>query len=71
VAGTAIAGKDYYSLGKSVYFPPLTTTATKTVRVIEDSLREPLEYVGVGLLPGTGYRLVSPTNAVVSIKSDE
>jgi len=55
--GTASAGQDYAARSGTLVFPPGTTSATVTVRVLDDSLVEPLETMHVDLSAPVNGRL--------------
>lgn len=71
VGGTATSGSDYASLGSTVTFAAGSSTATKTVSVLDDSVVEAVESVSVTLASGTGYNIGSPSSATVNITSDD
>jgi len=71
VSGTATAGSDYTSLGTSVTFAAGSSTATKTVTPVDDSLIEPDETIILTLATGTGYTVGGPASATVILTSDD
>ena len=71
VTGTAIAGSDYQTLGTSITFAAGSSTATKTVTPLQDSLVEPDETVVITLAAGSGYSIGTPSSATVTITSDD
>src|SRR6185369_13337049 len=71
VGGTATSGGDYTSIGSNVSFAAGSSTAVKTVSVLDDTLVESNETVVVTLAAGTGYVIGSPSNATVTIQDDD
>ncbi|MBL9135270.1 MAG: hypothetical protein JNK85_05355 [Verrucomicrobiales bacterium] len=71
VGGTATSGSDYTSIGTSVVFAAGSSTATKTVSVINDTTVEANETVVVTLVDGASYNLGSPSVATVTIRDDD
>jgi hypothetical protein len=71
VGGTATSGSDYTSIGTNVTFAAGSSTATKTVSVLDDLLVETNETVIVTLAPKAGYVIGSPSSATVTIQSDD
>ena len=71
VAGSATSGSDYVSLGTSVTIPIGSTSATKTVSVLDDAVVEGDETVILTLVEGTTYLVGSPSEATVTIKDDD
>jgi hypothetical protein len=71
VGGTATSGSDYTSIGSNVTFAAGSSTAAKTVSVLDETLVESNETVVVTLAAGTGYVIGSPSNATVTIQDDD
>ncbi len=71
ISGTATEGSDYTALSGSVSIPNGAQSATITVVPINDTAVEPVETVIVTLASGTGYNIGSPSNATVSITSED
>lgn len=72
VNGTATAGSDYVALPGSVTFGVGETTTNVTLTPLDDPLYERVpETVMVTLAAGAGYVAGSPSNAIVTIASDE
>ncbi len=71
VSGTATPGTDYTSIGTSATFAAGSSTVTKTVTVINDSLAESIENVIVTLTSGAGYTIGTPSAATVTITDDD
>src|SRR4030095_9850788 len=71
VSGTAASGSDYTSIGTNVTFVAGSSTAAKTVNVLNDTVVESNETVVLTLAPGTGYVIGSPSNATVTIQDDD
>ena len=70
--GTAAAGLDYVALPGSVTFAAGQTTTNLTLTPLDDGLYERTpETVLVTLAAGAGYVAGSPSNAIVTIASDE
>jgi len=67
VNGTASKGVDYVPIPEAVTFPAGTNTVKLDVLPLADIEAEGTETVLLSILPGSGYSLVSPTNAVVFI----
>lgn len=67
VAGTAVSGSDYNSIGSSVTIPSSSVSATLTVIPIADSINESAETVIVTLDSGSGYVVGSQNSATVNI----
>lgn len=71
LSGTADEGLDYENLGTSVTFSPGQATATKTVVAINDIEVEDPETVILTLAAGAGYTVGSPSQATVTITSED
>jgi hypothetical protein len=71
VGGTAAAGEDYFALPGNVTIPAGSSTATVTVRPIDDTFMEWPQTVILTLAPSGSYSIGSPSNATVSIASNE
>ncbi|HOX02772.1 MAG TPA: choice-of-anchor D domain-containing protein [Verrucomicrobiota bacterium] len=71
VGGTATSGTDYTALGTTVIFDAGSSTATKTVSVLDDNLNEADETVVLRLASGAGYTLISRSSVTVTIKDDD
>lgn len=67
LAGTASNGVDYVAIPNSVTFPAGTNTLKMDVLPLADNEAEGTETVVLSLVPGTGYTILSPTNAAVFI----
>ncbi|HEY7516666.1 MAG TPA: Calx-beta domain-containing protein [Methylomirabilota bacterium] len=71
VSGTATSGSDYSALPGSVTIPAGATSATITVKPVNDTLMESPETVTLTLASAPGYTVGSPASASVTIASDE
>ena len=71
ISGTATAGRDYRRLGSSVRFPAGARTVTKTVRPVNDVLREQRENVTLALAMRAGYIVGAERRATVQIISND
>src|SRR6185369_10296161 len=71
VGGTATSGSDYTSIGTNVTFVAGSSTAAKTVSVLDDLLLETNETVIVTLAAKAGYVIGLPSSATVIIQSDD
>ena len=71
VGGTATSGSDYGAIGTSVVIPAGSATADITVTPINDSAGEDPETVTVTLGANARYRVGSPSNATVTITSED
>src|SRR4030095_6015718 len=71
VSGTAASGSDYTSIGTNVTFVAGSSTAAKTVNVLNDTIVESNESLVLTLSLGTGYVIGSPSNAIVTIQDDD
>src|SRR5437867_954904 len=67
VGGTATAGLDYAPLSGGLTIPAGMTTFDLVVTPLADNQVEPAETVVVQLLDGSGYRVVEPVKAEVTI----
>jgi len=71
LAGTAINGSDYNSLGTSVIIPAGAASATVTVTPIDDFLVESNETVLLTLSSNALYTVGAPNNATVTIADND
>jgi Calx-beta domain len=71
VSGTATSGSDYIALPGSVTIAAGSSTATITVTPIDDTIVESDETVIVTLSTNAAYTVGSPSNATVTISSDD
>lgn len=71
VSGTATSGADYTPLSGSVTIPAGQSSATASVRAVNDSEVEATETVEVTLLPSGGYIVGTPGNAIVTIADND
>ncbi len=71
VSGTATPDVDYAALPGVVTIPAGSPTATIPVNAIDDPFNEPNESVTVTLSPDPAYTVWSPSQAIVSIVSDD
>ncbi|WP_407353942.1 putative Ig domain-containing protein [Luteimonas sp. R10] len=69
--GTATAGSDYAPVSGSVTLPLGAINWEVTVDPTADSAPEPDETVVVGIAPGTGYTVGSPSSATGTIRNDD
>ncbi len=71
IAGTATADSDYVALPGAVTIPEGAATTTITVTPIDDQIVEPNETVTLALSPDAAYHVGSPSQAIVTIVSDD
>jgi hypothetical protein len=71
VGGTATSGSDYTALTGSVTVPVSAASATIIVAPVNDTLVEPDETVIATLSAAAAYTVGSPSNATVTIVSDD
>ncbi len=71
VSGTAINGKDYAKLKKSVVIPAGTTSAYVDVSPINDKKKEVSETVTLNINPSSAYTLSTATVASVTIADND
>ena len=71
VGGTAIAGLDYAPLAESVTIPAGMSTADLVVTPLSDGQVETAETVVVQLVERTGYKVVEPVKAEVTIADNQ
>lgn len=71
VGGTATSGADFTSIGTTVEFAANSSTATKTVSVLDDSTVEVDETVVVTIAPSVLYTVNPPSSATVMIQDDD
>jgi serine protease len=71
ISGTATEGTDYVSLGSSVVIPAGSSEAVLQVTPIGDTATsEGTETIVVALAAGSGYSILSPSSATVSLVDD-
>jgi hypothetical protein len=71
VGGTATPGSDYASLGTSVTIPAGSTSKNVLVTPVNDTLVEGSETVILTVAEDPGYTRGSPSNATVTITSED
>jgi subtilase family serine protease len=71
VGGTAQANVDYVALSGTASFGPGESQATIVVTPIDDPFNEPGETVSVTVTGGEGYVVGSPSQAVVTVVSED
>jgi hypothetical protein len=69
--GTATAGEDYAVPPSSIRLPAGTDSLEVSIRVLDDSQREPLESVQLGLISTPDYKLATNRTATAFIDDDE
>lgn len=71
VGGSAVAGVDYVPLSGTAVFPAGAADTTVSVIPTDDPYNEPGETVSLTLTSGAGYVVGSPSQAVVTIVSED
>jgi hypothetical protein len=71
VGGTAQPSVDYVPLSGTAVIPAGAAETTILVTPIDDVYNEPGETVAIGLAPNAAYTIGSPSQAVVTITSDD
>ncbi len=67
IAGTALNGSDYNSIGTAVTIPEGQTSATITISTLDDGLVEPDETVILDIIPSAAYNVGIPNIASLTI----
>jgi len=71
IGGSATNGSDYDAVSSQVTIPANASSALVTVMPIDDGVFEDDETVVVSIEPGGGYSVGSPSQATVTISSDD
>lgn len=71
ISGTAVNGIDYVLLPGTASIPAGQSTTTIVVTILDDLIPEPDETVIITLAPGSGYSVIPPSSATVTILDDE
>lgn len=71
LSGTAVQGSDYQTIGASATIPAGSATVTIPVIPLDDPREETGEILIATLDSGTGYVVVAPANATVTIEDDD
>ncbi|MBI5462648.1 MAG: peptidylprolyl isomerase [Gammaproteobacteria bacterium] len=71
VGGNATSGSDYIALGSRITFPIGARRVTKTLKPIQDRLREQNETVVLRLRQSSNYAVGSPGSATVTLTSND
>ncbi len=68
--GTALSGRDYTAVSRTVRFPVGATRATVAVPVVDDALREGVERFAVRLSSPSGLRLATAARTATIVSDD-